>query len=78
MRRRAEIAHLLLTRPMLLLLDEAAAGLDDSARDLVDALVSSVCERGGGCLVVSHDHSQLKTLTSRVMSLVAGRLETIS
>lgn len=78
MRRRVEIAHLLLTRPMLLLLDEAASGLDDSARDLVDALVRSVCERGGGCLVVSHDRSQLETLTSRVMNLVAGRLETVS
>lgn len=78
MRRRVEIAHLLLTRPMLLLLDEAASGLDDSARDLVDALVRSVCERGGGCLVVSHDRSQLETLTSRVMNLVAGRLEMVS
>lgn len=78
MRRRVEIAHLLLTRPMLLLLDEAASGLDDSARDLVDALVRSVCGRGGGCLVVSHDRSQLATLTSRVMNLVAGRLETVS
>lgn len=78
MRRRVEIAHLLLTRPMLLLLDEAASGLDDSARDLVDALVRSVCERGGGCLVVSHDHNQLATLTARVLNLVAGRLETVS
>lgn len=78
MRRRIEIAHLLLTRPMLLLLDEAASGLDDSARDLVDALVRSVCGRGGGCLVVSHDRSQLETLTSRVMSLEGGRLEAVS
>lgn len=78
MRRRVEIAHLLLTRPMLLLLDEAASGLDDSARALIDALVRSVCERGGGCVVVSHDRSQLETLTSSVMNLVAGRLETDS
>lgn len=78
MQRRVEIAHLLLTRPRLLLLDEAASGLDESARLLVDALVSAVCERGGGCVVVSHDRSQLVQLTSRMMNLSAGRLETAS
>lgn len=78
MRRRVEIAHLLLTRPNLLLLDEAASGLDDSARDLIRALVGSVRERGGGCIVVSHDRSQLTELTARTMSLSAGRLETTS
>ena len=73
--RRVEIAHLLLTRPSLLLLDEAASGLDDSARELIDALVGSVCKRGGGCIVVSHDRSQLTSLTSTVMTLSSGRLE---
>lgn len=76
MRRRVEIAHLLLTRPRLLLLDEAASGLDESARELIDTLVKSVCERGGGCIVVSHDRSQLVELATRTMSLSSGRLET--
>lgn len=78
MKRRVEIAHLLITKPLLLLLDEAASGLDDSARELVDALVRSVCGRGGGCLVVSHDRSQLEDLTSRVLSLSGGRLEPVA
>lgn len=76
MKRRVEIAHLLLTRPRLLLLDEAAAGLDDAARELIGALVGSVRQRGGGCIVVSHNTSQLKELTSRVLTISAGRLET--
>lgn len=76
MKRRVEIAHLLLTRPQLLLLDEAASGLDESARDLVQALVRSVCDRGGGCIVVSHDRAQLTDLCSRVAALTDGRLET--
>lgn len=76
--RRVEIAHLLLTRPGLLLLDEAAAGLDDSARDLVEALVRWVCDRGGGCIVVSHDRTHLEALTARVISLSSGRLEASS
>lgn len=75
MRRRLEIAHLLLTRPRLLLLDEAASGLDETARDLVGALVESVCGRGGGCLVVSHDRAHLETLTGRVLNLSEGSLE---
>ena len=75
MKRRVEIAHLLLTRPQLLLLDEAASGLDEAARDLIEALVGSVRGRGGGCIVVSHDRAQLTQLCSRVASLADGRLE---
>lgn len=75
MQRRVEIAHLLLTRPQLLLLDEASSGLDRSARDLINALVRSVCDRGGGCVVVSHDRDHLADLCVRVASLSNGRLE---
>lgn len=75
MKRRVEIAHLLLTKPQLLLLDEAASGLDASARDLIDALVRSVCDRGGGCVMVSHDRAQLTDLCVRVASLSNGKLE---
>jgi heme exporter protein A len=75
MKRRLEIARLLLTRPQLLLLDEAASGLDESARDLIKALVRSVCDRGGGCIVVSHDRSHLIDLCTRVKALADGRLE---
>jgi len=77
MKRRVEIAHLLITKPRLLLLDEAASGLDESARELIHALVGSVCGRGGGCLVVSHDRSQLADLAARVLSLSGGRLEPV-
>jgi heme exporter protein A len=76
MLRRLEIAHLLLARPQLLLLDEAASGLDEAARDLISALVGSVRARNGGCLVVSHDRSQLETLTDRVLTITDGNLET--
>jgi heme exporter protein A len=75
MLRRLEIAHLLLARPQLLLLDEAASGLDEAARDLISALVGSVRARNGGCLVVSHDRSQLETLTDRVLTITDGSLE---
>lgn len=78
MKRRVEIAHLLLTKPLLLLLDEAASGLDASARDLVGALVRSICDQGGGCIVVSHDRAHLAELCSRMTALSDGRLEVAS
>ena len=53
MRRRVDLARLLLTRPRLVLLDEATAGLDRSATALVDSVVSARarCRRGGGARV---------------------------
>ncbi len=74
MKRRAEIAQLLLTKPRLLLLDEAASGLDESARSLIEALVQSVCGRGGAAIVVSHDRSHLSSLCDRILTLHSGRL----
>lgn len=74
MKRRVEIAHLLLSRPRLLLLDEAASGLDDAARALIGALIDTVTSRDGATLVVSHDRSHLDSLCTRVLVLESGRL----
>lgn len=78
MRRRAEIAHLLLTKPRLLLLDEAASGLDEAARDLIAALVASVKGRNGAVVIVSHDRSQLDLLTDSLLEIRGGRLELVA
>lgn len=75
MARRIEIAHLLLSRPRLLLLDEAASGLDESARHLIEALIERVCSAGGAALVVSHDRAHLETLCESVLFLRDGHLE---
>jgi ABC-type multidrug transport system ATPase subunit len=75
MRRRIEVAHLLLTRPRLLLLDEATSGLDNSARELIDALKDRTIADGGGVVMVSHDQQRLDASCDEVMALVSGRLE---
>jgi ABC-type multidrug transport system ATPase subunit len=75
MRRRIEVAHLLLTRPRLLLLDEATSGLDNSARELIDALKDRTIGDGGGVVMVSHDHQRLDASCDEVMALSSGRLE---
>ena len=74
MKRRVEIAHLLLSKPRLLLLDEAVSGLDEAARSLIGALIGTVTARGGATLVVSHDRSHLDSLCTGVLALESGRL----
>lgn len=74
MKRRVEIAHVLVVKPRLLLLDEAASGLDESARDLVAAMLRSVRGRGGAAVMVSHDSAHLSAHCEAVFTLRSGRL----
>lgn len=74
MRRRVEVARVLLTAPRLLLLDEAVSGLDDSARDLITALVERTIGRKGAVVMVSHDSRHLAERCDTVLSLSDGRL----
>lgn len=59
MKRRVEVAWLLISKPKLLLLDEAKSGLDGPAQELIDALVNLTIERGGAIASVSHDRQHL-------------------
>ena len=74
MQRRAEFARVLLLRPDLLLLDEAHAGLDRAAADLVGALVDGVRRRGGGAILVSHESGRIDPLVDRGYDLDDGAL----
>lgn len=75
MKRRIEVAHLLLRKPRFLLLDEAVSGLDVSASDLIGALIETNIERGGATVMVSHDSDYLRAVCQRTMHLTTGRLE---
>ena len=75
MLRRTETARLLITRPRLLLLDEAFSGLDVDAQQLIDALITRTTENGGAVVMVSHDAAHLAERAGRVMAISAGRLE---
>ncbi len=75
MLRRTEAARILITRPHLLLLDEAYSGLDADARDLIDALITRTNGDGGATVIVSHDGAQLQDRAGRVLILDGGRLE---
>ena len=78
MLRRTEAARLLITKPSLLLLDEAFSGLDVEAQDLIDALISRTTGNGGAVVMVSHDAAHLTERSGRVLALAAGRLERVA
>ncbi len=72
MRRRADLARLVLAEHDVLLLDEAHSGLDQQAGGLVEALVEQTIGRGGACMIVSHATDI--TFASRVIELTEGRI----
>ncbi len=74
MQRRAEFARILLLEPDLLLFDEAHAGLDPAAVELVDHVVKTVQARRGGALVVSHQEDWTAPLSDRMLELNDGKL----
>lgn len=75
MQRRIEVARLLMTKPTLLLLDEAFSGLDSEAQDLIGALIGRTASTGGAVVIVSHDAAHLTAHADRVLTLASGRLE---
>lgn len=74
MRRRAELARVLVSRPQLLLLDEPHAALDATARSLVDRVAAAVTGRGGAAVLVTHDPGGIAGIAPRVLSMSGGRL----
>ncbi|MPZ51903.1 MAG: ATP-binding cassette domain-containing protein [Acidimicrobiia bacterium] len=74
MRRRADLARLMCTRPEVVLLDEAHAGLDSDARAIIDHIVSTTTSNNGCAVIVSHEKEAVDTLAGRVIPLDAGKL----
>ncbi|HEX5366808.1 MAG TPA: heme ABC exporter ATP-binding protein CcmA [Acidimicrobiales bacterium] len=71
-RRRTSLACLLVRRPELWLLDEPHAGLDGTARDLLDGLVRQAVEEGATVVLSSHELERAEALAHRVVTLDGG------
>jgi energy-coupling factor transporter ATP-binding protein EcfA2 len=71
-RRRASLAALVVRRPELWLLDEPHAGLDQSGRDVVDALVGDAVAAGATVVVSSHELERVAGLGPRVVTISGG------
>jgi len=72
MRRRVDLATIVMTDPDLVLLDEAHAGLDAAADAIIAALIRRATGRGGAAVIVSHDVDRLADETDLVLTLDPG------
>jgi branched-chain amino acid transport system ATP-binding protein len=68
-----EIARALALRPRLLILDEPAAGLNDTETAALAQFVRSLSTQGLTILLVEHDMSFVMSLCDRVMVIASGQ-----
>jgi ABC-2 type transport system ATP-binding protein len=71
------IAQALLSRPGLLVLDEAWTGLDQAARGVLDAAVAERLAAGGTVLYVDHDPARLANRVDERWQLSGGAVVSV-
>lgn len=72
--RRLEIARALATEPVLLALDEPAAGMNPAEKDGLRDLLSSISQRGVTLLLIEHDVKLVMGLCTAVTVLDYGQV----
>lgn len=71
--RRLEIARALASNPQLLLLDEPAAGMNETETDSLFDLIKKVQAKGITVLIIEHDMPLVMRLCDRIMVLNFGK-----
>ena len=71
-RRRTSIAAMVARRPELWLLDEPHAGLDASARDVIDDLIRAAAAAGATVVIASHELERASALATHIVQLAGG------
>ena len=74
LQRRVSLARALLHRPRLLLLDEPEAGLDETALQLLDKVISEYRQDGRAVVMTTHSLERGLELGDRVGIVSAGRI----
>lgn len=74
MKRRLDLARVLMTRPEVLLLDEPTTGLDLRGRREVQDRIRALVDQGTTVLLATHDLEEAHRLAGRVAILDEGRL----
>jgi branched-chain amino acid transport system ATP-binding protein len=70
--RKLEIARALATRPQLLLLDEPAAGMNDSETAALDGIIRSLRDQGYTILLIEHDMKLVMSIADRITVIDHG------
>lgn len=71
--RRLEIARALATEPLLLLLDEPAAGMNPQETIELDRLIKDISEEGQAILLIEHDMQLVMSLSDRIFVMDYGK-----
>lgn len=74
-KRRTALAGLVARRARLWLLDEPHSGLDQRARDELDATLRQAATAGATILVASHELDRAESLATRIVDVIAGQVE---
>ncbi|PSG97963.1 daunorubicin/doxorubicin resistance ABC transporter ATP-binding protein DrrA [Thermoplasmatales archaeon SW_10_69_26] len=77
MKRRADLARVLVTEPDVLLLDEPAAGLDPRGRRTIRERLATLARQGTTLLVATHQMRELGPVADRVAIMHEGRIEAL-
>jgi branched-chain amino acid transport system ATP-binding protein len=72
--RRLEIARALATEPLLLALDEPAAGMNQTEKRELQQLLQKICEDGTTILMIEHDVRLVMGICSEITVLDEGRV----
>jgi branched-chain amino acid transport system ATP-binding protein/branched-chain amino acid transport system permease protein len=72
-KRLLEIARALALRPAIVMLDEPAAGLNASDKEMLAKLLRRVADAGIGVVLIEHDMSLVMGISDRIAVLDAGR-----
>lgn len=71
--RRLEIARALATEPLLLLLDEPAAGMNPQETKELDDLIRKISSEGQAILLIEHDMKLVMSLSDRIYVMDYGK-----
>lgn len=74
MRRRTALAAALVSRPQVLVLDEALNGLDPPSAARTKAVLRAHCDQGGTVLLSTHVVETVQAVADRVVMLAHGRV----
>jgi branched-chain amino acid transport system ATP-binding protein len=71
--RRLEIARALATDPVILLLDEPAAGMNPKETEELDKLITIIKEQGISILLIEHDMKLVMSISDYIFVMEYGR-----